>query len=316
MRPLLLLLFALMLTGRSANAAFHVVQLTKPVFYTLPPQESGKAPSRRQTILHPPANTVAVIYALSPFLDGSDKEHVGTNLFEEMRRKVTFHVTIEDMLEKRDGLRPVDLGIYIDAYRLPAKDDENAARFLSGKTFRSLPDGTEEQFKGGRVTVRMKKDGQEHALRIGLSNPTDYRMAQLVFEAIAIVEDEDSVTGKPAYIDSSTFTFVEQMPEFPGDISQFLSENIKYPSRARDSSIQARLTMTFVVREDGNVEDIKVARKKETDAKGRTVQKQDYYGFEQEAIRVIRTMPPWKPGKRNGQPVKTSYTLPITFSLD
>ena len=101
------------------------------------------------------------------------------------------------------------------------------------------------------------------------------------------------------------FTYVEQMPEFPGgltELTKFLSKNLRYPPAARENGIEGRVVLQFVVDESGKISDIQVLR----DIGG---------GTAEEAQRVVKMMPPWKPGKQNGNPVKVYYKLPVTFKL-
>ncbi|MCS6991710.1 MAG: TonB family protein [Chitinophagales bacterium] len=101
------------------------------------------------------------------------------------------------------------------------------------------------------------------------------------------------------------FTYVEQMPEFPGgqaELMKYLQKNIRYPPAARENGIEGRVVLQFVVDENGNISDIVPLR----EIGG---------GTTEEAIRVVKSMPPWKPGRQNGQPVKVYFKLPITFKL-
>lgn len=98
------------------------------------------------------------------------------------------------------------------------------------------------------------------------------------------------------------FSYVQQMPEFPGDIMKYLGEHIHYPEAARENAIEGRVTVKFVVNEDGSVSDIQVLR----GIGG---------GCDEEAKRVVAGMPKWKPGKQNGRAVKVYYNLPIFFKL-
>jgi protein TonB len=96
------------------------------------------------------------------------------------------------------------------------------------------------------------------------------------------------------------------MPDFPGGedaLAAYLGKNIKYPKQANEAGIQGRVVLNFVVNEDGDISDIKVAR-----GIG--------YGCDQEAMRVVNSMPKWKPGKQNGKAVKVSFSLPIMFQLE
>jgi protein TonB len=111
---------------------------------------------------------------------------------------------------------------------------------------------------------------------------------------------------KPEPPKNEIFEFVEQMPEFPGGddaLSAYLSKNIKYPKQANEQGISGRVVINFVVNENGDIADVKVARGIGC-------------GCDEEAMRVVRSMPNWRPGKQNGKAVRVSYSLPITFELE
>ena len=101
------------------------------------------------------------------------------------------------------------------------------------------------------------------------------------------------------------FTYVEQMPEFPGgtaELQKFLYKNLKYPAAARENGIEGRVVLQFVVDESGHISEITQLR----DIGG---------GCADEAVRVVKMMPPWKAGKQNGNPVKVYFKLPVTFKM-
>ena len=101
------------------------------------------------------------------------------------------------------------------------------------------------------------------------------------------------------------FLFVEEMPSFPGGESkmvEFIQKNTKYPPVARENGIQGRVYVNFVVDKDGKVKDAKVVR----GIGG---------GCDEEALRVIRSMPEWKPGRQNGRNVLVQFNLPVSFNL-
>jgi TonB family protein len=101
------------------------------------------------------------------------------------------------------------------------------------------------------------------------------------------------------------FTVVEQMPEYPGGqekMLEFLSENLKYPDSAKESGIQGSVYVSFEVRKDGRISDVKVL-------------KGIGGGCDEEAIRLVNLMPHWKPGRQNGKTVKTRFTMPVNFKL-
>jgi TonB family protein len=99
---------------------------------------------------------------------------------------------------------------------------------------------------------------------------------------------------------------VQSVPEFPGGLdafNKFLSRNIKYPAYAKKNNIQGRVIITYVVERNGTLHDIKV-----TSGIGG--------GCDEEAVRVIKLSPPWKPGVQNGAPVRIRYSVPINFTLN
>ncbi|GAB1447085.1 energy transducer TonB [Bacteroidota bacterium] len=102
-------------------------------------------------------------------------------------------------------------------------------------------------------------------------------------------------------------TFAEQMPEFSGgaeELYKYLSKNIQYPPLARENSIEGKVILSFVVGADGKISQIEQVGKKLG------------WGLDEEAIRVVKSMPPWTPGKQNGKPVYVKFTLPIHFQLN
>ena len=101
------------------------------------------------------------------------------------------------------------------------------------------------------------------------------------------------------------FQVVEEMPEFPGGMAEclkFLAKNIKYPTIAQENGVQGRVIVQFVVNSDGTIVDPVVMRSV------------DPY-LDKEALRVIKMMPKWKPGKQRGKAVRVKYTVPVTFKL-
>lgn len=106
-------------------------------------------------------------------------------------------------------------------------------------------------------------------------------------------------------VEAEIFQIVESMPDFPGGDEArmtYLRDNIKYPQIARESSISGTVYVTFVVEKDGRVTDIKILR----GIGG---------GCDEEAVRVIKSMPRWNPGKQRGKPVRVQFNMPIKFSL-
>jgi protein TonB len=106
-------------------------------------------------------------------------------------------------------------------------------------------------------------------------------------------------------VEEEIFTVVESMPEFPGGagkMMEFIAKNIKYPPMARESGIQGRVFINFVVEPNGSVTNVKVLR----GIGG---------GCDEEAIRVVEAMPKWTPGRQRGKAVRVSFNLPVRFTL-
>lgn len=117
----------------------------------------------------------------------------------------------------------------------------------------------------------------------------------------------ETITKKEEVVDEpEIFTIVEEMPEFPGGgekaLLQYLSNNIKYPAIARENGITGTVYVTFEIDQNGRVKDAKILR----GIGG---------GCDEEALRVVMNMPPWKPGKQRGKPVRVQYNLPVRFVL-
>lgn len=106
----------------------------------------------------------------------------------------------------------------------------------------------------------------------------------------------------PATDDSPVFTSVAQMPEPTVDIPTYLARNLRYPEGARQAGIEGRVVLKFVIDREGKVSEVTLLR----DIGG---------GCGEEAMRVVKSMPAWKPGVHNGKPVKVYYTLPLSFRL-
>ncbi len=107
------------------------------------------------------------------------------------------------------------------------------------------------------------------------------------------------------FVEAEIFTIVEEQPSFPGGeaaLMEYLGKNISYPPMAKESGIQGTVFVTFVVEPNGSVTNVKILR----GIGG---------GCDEEAVRVVKNMPTWKPGKQRGKPVRVQFNLPIKFVL-
>ncbi|MCW3467998.1 energy transducer TonB [Chitinophaga nivalis] len=124
---------------------------------------------------------------------------------------------------------------------------------------------------------------------------------------LAVHGGHDVVTAPVTKVDDTRpVTFVEIMPEFPGgelELGKYLGRNTRYPGMAQENGIGGTVFVQFVVNRDGSITDVKTTGQ----VKGG--------GLEEEAIRVVRSMPKWRPGRQNGQNVAVFFNLPIRFNL-
>lgn len=119
-----------------------------------------------------------------------------------------------------------------------------------------------------------------------------------------INKNRDIAGEKP--VEDKPFVTVEQMPSFPGgevEMQKFIRDNLKYPVIAQENGIQGRVTIRFVVTKDGTISDVQVLRGIDASC-------------DKEAVRVVKAMPRWIPGKQNGRNVPVYFTLPVIFKLN
>ncbi|MDR1024034.1 MAG: TonB family protein [Prevotellaceae bacterium] len=119
-------------------------------------------------------------------------------------------------------------------------------------------------------------------------------------KGVILVETKKKAAAK------KVFTAVEEMPQFPGGetaLMKWLQNSIKYPKTAFEQGIQGRAVVSFIIRADGSIDDIRTVQPLSTDC-------------DSEAIRVVKAMPKWIPGKQDGKQVDVYYTLPIVFKLE
>ena len=133
------------------------------------------------------------------------------------------------------------------------------------------------------------------------------QLAEAEAEEPAVEEKiaEEQVPNEPVPESKKVYESVEQMPEFPGGVEglmRYLQQNVQYPPTAIKNNVQGRVIVQFIIDETGQVGDVKVVRSvsEEVDA---------------EAVRVIKSMPKFEPGRQGGEPVSVWYTLPIAFKM-
>ncbi len=123
-------------------------------------------------------------------------------------------------------------------------------------------------------------------------------LSLLLLPAISAMAQDNPAPAKPAPV----YNYVEAMPEPGYDIGKYLAQNMHYPDQAKKNKIEGRVILKFIVNEDGSITDCVVLR----GIGG---------GCDEEALRVVKNMPAWKPGRQNGKAVKVNFNLPVIFSL-
>ena len=124
----------------------------------------------------------------------------------------------------------------------------------------------------------------------------------VVMPDVSMLEEAAANTGSDKIYD---YTLVDQVPEFPGgekELARFIASSIKYPAAARQNKVQGKVYLSFVVEKDGQITDVKVKQGIGS-------------GCDEEAVRVLRSSPKWKPGLIKESPVRTYFILPVTFQL-
>lgn len=155
------------------------------------------------------------------------------------------------------------------------------------------------------------------SLQVDEEGTLEVRLAEQSLSEVSIARRISSETGRvfvqevkpqllPNYVQDSVYTVVEQNPVFPGGVKalyRFIEETMEYPAAAGRAGVQGKVFLTFVVNADGSIQDIKVL-------KGLG------FGTDEEAIRIMKNTPRWKPGqKADGEKVRVKYNLPIPFVL-
>ncbi len=163
-----------------------------------------------------------------------------------------------------------------------------------------------EYYKDKVKEVELKEieDVEEiKAPRVRIPRPVTER----VREELVVDEDVEMVAppvAEPAP-KQEVYQVTEQMPEFPGGqkaMYKFINRNIRYPKKAKENGVEGRVYVRFIVGKDGAIRDVKILKGIGS-------------GCDAEAIRVVKRMPKWKPGRQRGRAVSVKFTLPFSFKL-
>lgn len=174
--------------------------------------------------------------------------------------------------------------------------------------FGALLIGISSQY-GCKTKDQINKSLENSNERINVNNNSDKKEYQDSIQTININMCYKAVTPQKMEVDidsNDLIMIVDGLPEFPGGEEKrikFIKENLKYPKTAKDSNIQGTVFVTFLVEKDGSISNIDILRgiNKECD---------------DEALRVIKLLPKWKPGQQRGKPQRVQFNMPIKFTLD
>ena len=199
-------------------------------------------------------------------------------------------VNYKGVVVDKDGKAVEGAEFFVDGdYKLP-----QGQSYVTGKN----GNFSFKAFENAKMIVIWKKDGKMMGVPVTVNKENNSNMK--------IVMDREWLNPPADDPDNPVFEVVEQMPEFPdggmSGLMQFLSKNIRYPVNAQKNGTQGRVTVQFVVNADGSISNIGIIRGVDPELDG-------------EAVRVISTMPNWKPGMQKGKAVRVKYTVPVMFRL-
>lgn len=212
-----------------------------------------------------------------------------------INRKSTINMILKNVAYDniRSNPQKITEGALDPNYRLSLRDEIAQSRVINGPYFKYFANGNKQ------IEAFYKNNGQ-NGTEIEYDINGKVIRKDIYEDGYLLVELNDGFVK-----DSVIYTKVEEMPLFIGGESalyQHVNLNIRYPVIALENGIQGRVIVRFVVREDGFISNVSVLR----GIGG---------GCDEEAVRIVKKMPKWKPGRIKGRPVSVWYTLPIMFAL-
>ena len=251
--------------------------------------------NRNTVMLTIPPNTVGLVYAVTT-IGGKEAGQISKSI--ELVSKIS-NIYSSGYAGTIGGLasRMIDLSSsgMVNIYYL--NDIMSKQSFVYGKQFNCIPDFSRTNFNGGYVSIDLNPSYVADHIWLGMQNPSSINSVQVTIEAVALVNEENNDPPSDNKIISG-----DVLPEFNGDVNSYISSNLIYPADAVKRRAEGRVITQFVINEEGEVSQVEVKKGIDPD-------------LDAEAVRVIQSMPRWKPGLNNGTPVKVYFTLPITFIL-
>lgn len=197
--------------------------------------------------------------------------------------------------------------------------EKKEAKVEKKEIIKQEPEKVVEQVKSSvKFTAPIiKKDSEvkeEDEIKLDEVQKSDKAVGALTVEgndevggAVLKAKEDIAAPEPPKHVVEETkiFTVVEQMPMYPGGdgaLMGYLRDNIHYPTVAAENGVQGRVVVGFVVERDGSITDVKILRGVDP-------------SLDREAMRVVKNMPKWTPGKQNGSAVRVKYQVPVSFRL-
>ena len=208
--------------------------------------------------------------------------------FEELQAELDIPEEEENQMEQEEEIPE------------PEEEEALAEEILNTEKFTEFLVQKDEDVKEEVKSADEVKDTSTALGSVNFDQGTDDLNIVREHKNEVIVEEK-----KPVVEETKVFTSVEQMPQFPGgeaELLKWISTHIKYPAIAMENNVQGKVVVQFVVTRDGSIGEVKIARGKDPD-------------LDKEAMRVVKTLPKFIPGKMNGQAVNVWYPLPINFKL-
>ncbi len=188
---------------------------------------------------------------------------------------------------------------------------EAMERGISGTLFVSFVIDNNGKLQDAKIVGKRKGGGlEEEALRVVESMPDwipgKQNGKQVNVQFNLPIRFTLIAQSEPGKVETPVTLSAAEMPAFPGgneELNKYLARTIRYPGAALNDRLQGNVSVSFIIREDGSINDIQVTSQPIGG------------GLEEEAIRIVSKMPHWKPGVKNGQPISVRYHLPIAFRI-
>ena len=228
----------------------------------------------------------------------------GSHIFEARKtnhktsKKTAYLVLGKTEIITLDAPKPISGGLEVNSSPMEANI------YIDGKLYGQTPNYINEVLVGSHE-LKLEKSGFETMIKTIIVKEGEVLKLNEKMEEKMVVENNSLKEENHKNSEDEVLKVVEEMPEFPGGSAQmmrYIQNNIRYPMTARESDIQGRVFVSFVVEPDGSITNVEVTR----GIGG---------GCDEEALRLVQSMPNWKPGKVRGSAVRVSYTLPIVFKL-